>query len=373
VSATRPAPVDAVAYAEAERRLAAVLGTRRDLLLLQGEAILLLEAAARGLGGPGVRALNLVSGPYGEAIGEWLAVGGASVEHLAVEFDSALDVEAVREALGRDRFDLVSVVHAEAATGVVNPLPQIASAAHAAGAIVIVDAVASVGAEALDIEEWDLDLVMIGPQKALGGPAGVCALVAGDRGWAAIAGNPSAPRHSTLSLLDWKERWIDAGRRQLPGYAYEHEMRALIETLDELDADPGLRQLIDRHQRARAGARAGARALGLEPWVARERDAASVVTLVRPPPEISVTAVLEASAPYLRGAPRGLLTPAPGPLAHSAVRINHTGAAAWPNAVLAALAALAAGLHRLGVDADVGVALIAAAEALFDNSELETT
>jgi aspartate aminotransferase-like enzyme len=360
-------PIDSAAYADAERRLARLLDTDREVTLLQGEAILLLEATARGLGGPGVRTLNLVSGPYGEVIGDWLAAGGAEVEQLAVELDSSLDVDAVRAALAHRPVDVVSVVHAEAATGVVNPLEEIAAAVHEAGAVIVVDAVASIGAEPLRIDAWDLDLVMIGPQKALAGPAGVSALVASERGWAQIARNPSAPRGSILSLLDWKERWIDAGRRRIPGYAHEHEMRALIDALEELDGDVGLWRLIDRHQRARAAGRAGASALGLEPWIPRERDAASVVTLVRPPRDSTVAAVLDASARYLDGGFPGLLTAAPGPLAELAIRINHTGEGARPEPVLAAITALAGGLRRLGMCADVSRALAAAERALFDS------
>jgi aspartate aminotransferase-like enzyme len=365
MSRAQPRPIDAAVYAETERRLGALLDTERDVLLLQGEAILLLEASARGLGGPGVRVLNLVSGPYGEAIGAWLAAGGATVEQLAVEFDSSLDADAVGQVLRGGRFDVVSVVHAEAATGVVNPLAQIAAVAHDAGAVVLVDAVASVGAEPLLIDQWDLDLVMIGTQKAMSGPAGVCALIAGERGWAQIARNAGAPRDSILSLLDWKERWIDAGRQRIPGYAHEHEMRALIAALDDLEGDVGLKRLIERHRRAAAGARAGTSALGLEPWVTNHEHAASVVTLARPPAGVSVSALVEASSRYLQGAEPGLLSPAPGPLAELALRVNHTGHAANPEPVLAALTALAGGLGRLGLGADLDVALAAADQALF--------
>jgi len=358
--------IGAAVYAGTERRLAALLGTERDVLLLQGEAIILLEATARGLGGPGTRALNLISGPYGQVIGDWLAVGGAEVEHLAVEFDAPLSVHAVRSALDHGRFDVVSVVHAEAATGIVNPLAEIAAAVREAGAVIVVDAVASVGAEPLEIDAWDLDLVMIGPQKALSGPAGVCALVAGERGWAAIEGNPNAPRGSSLALLDYKRAWIDAGRRQVPGYVYEHEMRALIQTLDELDGDPGLTHLIDRHRRAAAATRAGARALGLEPWAAGERSAAAVVTLVQPPREVPPAALAHAAQRYLDGGHPGLVASAPGPLADRAVRINHTGRAARPEPVLAALTALACGLRRLGLRPDSAAASAAAERCLFE-------
>lgn len=358
-------PIDAATYAWTERRLATLLDTTQSPLLLQGEAILVLEAAARGLGGPGVKALNLVSGPYGEAIGNWLAVGGAEVEHVSVEFDRALDPSAVRTVLAGGGFDIVSVVHAEAATGVVNPLAEIAEAVHEAGAVLMVDAVASVGAEPLPIDELGLDLVMIGPQKAMAGPAGVCALIANERSWARIAANPAAPRDSILSLLDWKQRWIDGGRRQIPGYAYEHEMRALIAALDALDGDIGLERLIDRHQRARAGTRAGAGALGLEPWVADEQHAAAVVTLLRPPAGVSVQTLADATAPYLGERNRGLVTPAPGPLAVRALRVNHTGAAANPECVIAAITALSSGLRRLGLSSDLNAALTATEQALF--------
>lgn len=356
--------IDASAYAATERRLARLLETERDVLLLQGEAVLALEAVARGLGGPGVRALNLVSGPYGIVFGDWLAAGGATVEQRTAQAGRALGPDAVRDALALGRFDLVSVVHAEAANGVVNPLREIAAVAHAAGAIVVVDAVASVGAEPLAIDDWDLDLVTIGPQKALAGPAGVCALVAGDRGWAAIERNPSAPRESILSLLDWKQRWIDAGRQQVPGYVYEHEMRALTAALDELSADPGLRQLVERHRLAGAATRAGARALGLEPWVAHDPEAASVATPLRPPGGVSPSDLVTAAGRCLDGERAGLVTAAPGPLAESAIRVNHTGAAAQPSSVLAALRALAGAIGELGLEADVDAALAAAEQVL---------
>jgi aspartate aminotransferase-like enzyme len=356
-------PVDAAAYAAAEDSLARLLDTRRSVTLIQGEAILLLEAVARGLGGPGVRALNLVSGPYGEALGDWLAVGGATVDHLRVPFDQALSAAAVREALAAAHYDVVCVVHAEAATGVVNPLAEIAAAAREGGAVVAVDAVASVGADPLLIDEWDLDLVMIGPQKSLGGPAGVCGLVASDRGWAQIAANPDAPRESILSLLDWKERWLDAGRRRIPGYAYEHEMLALIGALSALGDDIGLVDLVGRHRRAAAAVRAGAAALGLRPWVADADEAAGVVTLLRPGDGVAADALVAATGRWLGRT--GLVGPAPGPLAIEAFRVLHTGSGAEPAAVVAALTALALGLRDLGATPDLDGAL-AAARPLLD-------
>jgi aspartate aminotransferase-like enzyme len=116
------APVTAAEYAEIERKFAELVGTRRDCILVQGEAILSLEAVARGLGGPGLHALNVVTGPYGSVFGDWLRQTGAEVEDLVTDFDRAASEELLHTALAGGAFDLVSVVHAEAATGVVNPL-----------------------------------------------------------------------------------------------------------------------------------------------------------------------------------------------------------------------------------------------------------
>lgn len=83
------------------------------------------------------------------------------------------------------------------------------------GALFMLDAVASVGAEPLLPDAWGVDLCVIGAQKAMGGPAGVSAVSVSERAWERIAANPEAPRRSYLSLLDWKERWIDGGRKAL--------------------------------------------------------------------------------------------------------------------------------------------------------------
>lgn len=355
-------PIDAAAYDAIERALAALIETEREVLILQGEAILALEAVALGVGGPGVRVLNLVSGPYGEVIGRWLERGGAEVRQLASSFDRALERADVERVLAAEQFDVVSVVHAEAATGAVNPLAEISRLAHAAGALVLVDAVASVGAEPLELDAWDLDLVAIGTQKALSGPNGVCALIAGPRGWDAIERNPSAPRESILSLLDVKHAWIDSGRARLPFYCNDHEMRALQGAL-AARAEEGIVGCIERHHRARDAARAGVRALGLAPWVAADEQAAAVVTLVAPPDGVAAGRLLSASIAALPRGSSGLLTAAPGPLVDTALRLNHTGDQAALAPVLEAVGALALGLHQLGIPADAGAALGAALDA----------
>lgn len=361
------APVGPGEYAGIEDRCREVLGTARSTLVVQGEATVFLEAVARGLGRPGGRALNLVSGPYGAVFGEWLAEAGSEVEDLVVPFDRAVQPEQVEEALDRSGpVDVVSLVHAEAATGVVNNLAAVARLARSRGALVVVDAVAAVGAEPLAIDDWQLDLVVLSAQKALAGPAGVSMLTVSSEAWAALDAHPSPRRGSVLSLLDWRDRWAGAGRSVLPVIPAHLETRALGAAMARVQAE-GLDRVVARHRAAARATRAALVPLGLEPWARQSGEATSVATVVRAPSEGAaalVQAALAASEDL--AAP---LSTAPGSLASDALRVNHTGRRANLPSVWSALTALARGLDVLGHEADLAAALSIATSTWYGSFE----
>ncbi|MFJ6215747.1 pyridoxal-phosphate-dependent aminotransferase family protein [Streptomyces sp. NPDC092296] len=351
-------PLTARRFAAIEDRVAALLRTEHSVIITQGEALLPLEAAIRGAVRPGSCALNVVTGPYGETFGGWLRSCGARVVDLVVPFHTAVGAEQVAEALAaHPEVEFVSLVHAEAATGNTNPVAEIGAVVREHGALLMLDAVASVAAEPLLTDAWGVDLCVVGGQKAMGGPAGVSAVAVSDRAWQRIAANPQAPRRSYLSLLDWKERWTDAGRTVLPHAPAQLEMLALEACLDRIDAD-GLDATAARHRAAAAATRAGVRALGtLSCYVVRDQDAAPVATTVRTPDGVDAR---EVAAAALLADPAVPLQAAGGALADRMLRVNHYGPAADRDTVPAALAALAAALHSLGLPADAPAAAAAA-------------
>jgi aspartate aminotransferase-like enzyme len=347
-----PQVVDAQHYAAIEDRFAAFLGAP-GLFLLQGEAMIPLEAVARSIGRPGSRALNIVTGPYGEGFGRWLAHQGVIVENLIVPFNRAVTPVEVRVAFSKETgFDIVSVVHAEAATGVVNQLHEIAALAHDAGALTVVDAVASVGAEPLDIQAWGLDVTVVSAQKALGGPAGVTGVAISDSAWAAIGANPSAPHDSVLSLLDWRDQWLVSDRSALPAIPNHLETLALESTMSSLE-DEGLANVIERHVAARDACRRGLRALGLHPWVHEDDEAAAVATTVAVPEGMVASELVDAARGATDPVVALILGVAPGPLRYEALRLSHTGARATIPDVQTAIEALGRGLQSLGFECDV--------------------
>jgi aspartate aminotransferase-like enzyme len=330
-------PLTAERFASVELKVAALLSTGHDVVITQGEALLPLEGCVRSAARPGSTALNVITGPYGETFGGWLRDAGARVVDLAVPYDTAVGADQVAAALAEHpEIDFVSLVHAEAATGNTNPVAEIGAAVRAHGALFMLDAVASAAAEPLLPEEWGVDLCVIGGQKAMGGPAGVSAVAVSERAWQRMADNPAAPRRSYLSLLDWKERWIDTGRRALPHAPAQLEMLGLDACLDRLAAE-GLPAVTARHRAVAAAARDGVERLGLAPYVTEARHAAPVATTVRTPEGVHAG---ELAARALESDPGLPLSGSPGPLAASMLRINHYGSAADPSVLARTLSAL---------------------------------
>ena len=347
-------PVDR--YAVLADRLQALFATKSDMIFVQAEAILALEAAATSLGKPGTVALNIVTSPYGGFFGDWLRRAGAEVHEVRAEAGHPVTLAAVEAALATlPRVDLVAVVHAETSSGILNPLPAIAAAVKARGALLVVDAVASAGGHPLDLDGWGIDLCVIGPQKALGGPTALSVVAVSPPGWVAM--HPPAAWPSNLSLGDIKKNWIDTGRGHLMGMPSALEFWALDAALDRVEAET-LPRLIARHELAAKASRAALLALGVTPWVADEAQASTLATAAPLPPGIDPAALITAAKEF------GVtLTPGFGEVRNRLVRLDHTGPRASFVPVLANVTAYGQALQRLGVQVDVGAAAAAVAKA----------
>lgn len=351
-------PFPASGYAGLADRIAGLLATSNDVVLVQGEAVVALEAAASSLARPGLRALNVVTSPYGDWFGAWLRRGGAEVVDLRGEPGKPVTAAALETGFAAGKFDLAAMVHAESATGILNPLAAFARLARENGALSVVDAVASVGGHVLEIDALGLDVVVIGPQKSLSGHAGCSAVAISPRGWAAMA--PPGPAPSILCLSDQKALWIDQGRGMLPGTPSSLEFYALQAALDGVEVE-GLAQRQARHAAAARAMRAGVAALGLPLWVPGE--AASNLVTAGPVPAGIAVADLCADPACVAAE----ILPAVGPGGSGLVRLNHTGPRARPEVILATLRAYGVALANRGFGPGPASA-VAAAEAVLSTA-----
>jgi pyridoxamine--pyruvate transaminase len=349
-------PVFLEQFRRTERKVAKIFRTRSEIILMQGEAVLGLEAAARSLVRPGMPVLNLVSGVFGKGMGFWLRDFGAQLHELEVPYDDAVDPEAVERFLdAHPEIELVAVVHCETPSGTLNDLGRIGSVAKAHGALTLVDCVSSVGGMPFEADAWSLDVCVAGPQKCLGGPPGMSLMVVSDTAWRVIESNPQAPRASFLSMLDWREQWHGQGK--FPFTPSVSEIHGVEAACDVLLAE-GLEASFARHALAARACRAGVRAMGLTLWPCREEIASPSVTAIALPDSVTDVQVRD----HARARYGVMLSGGQG--AGNLVRIGHMGPTARSLYPVVGLIALGRTLADLGIPVRIGEGVEAALEVL---------
>jgi pyridoxamine--pyruvate transaminase len=345
-------------FAHASELLKRVYRTEYDVVIMQGEAILGLEAAAASLIVPGDKVLNLVSGVFGKWFELFIDKFGGETIEIAVPYDDAIDPEDVRKALNANPgVKYLSVVHSETPSGTHNPVKEIGTIAREFGVLTLVDTVSGLGGELLSPEEWGLDVAIAGPQKCLGGLPGLSLMSISPAAWQAMEQRPNPLRGSFLSILDWKETWLEKGR--FPYTPSVTEMYALESTLTQV-LEEGIERHCDRHQMIARACREGVKALGLELWPVREEIAASCVTAVKLPAGLTDD--------QIRGAMRHkygvMISPGYGDLFEKVIRLGHMGPAAHPTTLAAQLAILERSLLDVGYPVQLGTGVGAAMAAL---------
>lgn len=155
-------------------RLAAVMKAADGSvsLAISGTGTSGMETAVANLTRPGTRATAVVNGYFGDRLAQMLQRYGASVTRVEAEWGRACDPARLESALAGGA-DLVTMVHAETSTGVLNPVAAMCGIASARGAMTIVDAVTSLGAHPVDAAGWGADVVYSCTQKGLGAPSGL--------------------------------------------------------------------------------------------------------------------------------------------------------------------------------------------------------
>jgi pyridoxamine---pyruvate transaminase len=349
-------PVFLDRFRRTEARVGQVFGTANEIILLQGEAVLGLEAAVRSLVRPGMPVLNLVSGIFGQGMSSWLKSFGAQLHELSVTYDEAIDPDEVEAYLdAHPEIELLCVVHCEAPSGTVNDCSRIGPIARAHGVLTLVDCVASLGGMPLDPDGWQLDVCVAAPQKCLGALPGISLIAVSSQAWAAIERNPVAPRDSFLSLLDWRDRWHGHGR-----FPYTPSVSDVygLEAACDLFLEEGREAVFARHEMAAHVCRAGIVAMGLRLWPAREAVMSTCLTAVVVPDGLDQAAVRD----YVRARYGVLISGSDG--AGNLVRIGHMGLTASGFHPVVGLAALGRSLADLGAEVQIGDGLDAALAVL---------
>ena len=165
-------------------RLQEVCRTQNDVLLFTASGSAAFESAVVNLLSPGERVLTSSRRASSANAGRALATAyGADVHELRYAWGETPRAEDVRARLDETGAEVVFVVHSETSTGVVSDVQALAQVARDAGALVVVDAVSSLGAVPLETDAWGLDVVVAGSQKALMTPPGLSLATVSPAAW----------------------------------------------------------------------------------------------------------------------------------------------------------------------------------------------
>ncbi len=326
-------------------------------LVISGTGTAGMEASVLNLVEPGDRVVAVVAGFFGERLAEMCRRAGAEVQVVRVEWGRACEPAQLERAMGEGGpVKLVAVVHAETSTGVLQPLRPLAELARRHGALLLVDAVTSLGGVPVEVEAVGIDACYSCSQKCLGCPPGLAPLFLSSRAALAME-RRRTPRPTWYFDLDLLARYWGPERR------YHHTApinmmyalhRALRRALDE-----GLAERYRRHRLTARALWAGLEALGLRLVVDEVSLRAPTLTTVWVPDGVDEAAVrrrlLEEYAIEIGG---GL-----GDWRGRVWRIGTMGESARVRWVAALLGALAQILSEQGWRADGGQAVSAALAA----------
>jgi aspartate aminotransferase-like enzyme len=340
-------------YARTLERLKHVHRTESDVLLFTSSGSGAMESAVANLAAPGDRVAVVSHGSFGE---RWIAIceqHGVDVLPIRYEWGEVPDAEEVGRAVAEAGVELVLCQQSDTSTGVVSDVRAVKEAV--GDALLVVDAVSSLGAVPLETDAWGIDVVVSGSQKALMAPPGL-----------ATASVPehvlARAKHSRSFYFDWHANKQAQDKLDAAFTPAVSIIRGLDVALG-LILDDGLEAAFARHVRLGRAARAGIKAMGLELF-SPDDDSAAVVTAIRAPEGIDSDELLL----HLRDRHGVTLAPGQGPLKGKVFRIGHIG---WFDVfdIASALAAIELSLTELGADIERGVAVARAFEA-FDSPAL---
>lgn len=270
-------------FHDVQQKLQRVYRTTRPVVVMPSAGTGAMEAAIVNFFSPRDKVLALVIGVFGDRWATIAQTYGLDVERVDVPWGQAVDPAVVAERLQADKehaIKAVLVTHNETSTGITNPLQAISAARGDHPALLLVDAISSMGSLPLEMDAWNLDVVVTGAQKGLATPPGLGFIAFGDRADAERRAARLPRYYWDLDL--YLKGWDDANPPYTPSVSLWYALQQALVNLEE----ETLEGAWARHRLLGEMARAGVAALGLELF-ADAAHASDTVTAVKAPAGIA--------------------------------------------------------------------------------------
>lgn len=333
---------------ECTEKLQKVLMTRNEVLILTGSGTAAMEGAIVGCHPAGSKALVIENGKFSERWGLICEQYGIDCIRHKIEWGTAIDPAVVGDYLKKDKaITSVIAVHSETSTATACDLEAIARITNAAGKLLLADCITSAGCMPLKPDDWGVDVVVTGSQKALMLPPGLGFASVSERAWQVIENNS---RQHSFYVNYSKAR--KAARKSDTPYTPAHLLvRGLRVTLDML-LNEGMENVWKRVATMAEATRRAVDAMGLQLLSKRPADSVTAMLI----PEVIKEGTLRKKLRETYGIH---LAGGQDSLEGKICRISHMGFID-PVDTLGALAAIEQCLHALGHPVELGAAPAAA-------------
>ena len=340
-------------FEEARQGLKTLFGTNGDVLILASSGTGAMEAAVANLFSPGDKVLVINGGKFGE---RWLNISnafGLDPIEIKVEWGQAVRVADVEKQLElHPDIQSVMIQASETSTTVLHPVKEIAKLTEN-GPLFLVDGVTAVGVLPVPLDEWDIDVLVTGSQKALMLPPGLGFIALSDRAWEKT-NKAKLPRFYFDLNLERKNQAKGSGAFT-PAVSLIFGLRASLNMM----AREGFDRVYARHARMARATRAAATAMGLK--LLAPDSPSPAATGIFLPNGLDADKVLD----YLRDQMGVVLAEGQDQLKGKAIRIAHVGYMGAFD-VITAIAALEMALRKFGAEIPFGKGVAAAQEVLME-------
>jgi len=340
-------------YNDSRLILRELLGVRKgSLYIMAGEAMLGLDAALANTIVNGTKTLIVGNGVFGEGFADLVKLYGGEpvlVENCENCWRRSADPAVIERELERHKdVEVVTLVHCDTPSGILNDLEEISKVVKSFGALLIVDAVSSIGGVPINFDSLGIDILIGGSQKALNLPAGLTILAISNDAWDRI--NRVSYRGFYLNLKLWREMLDEAG--VFPYTMSDVLVYALHESL-KLIMEEGPGNVYKRHLLARKAVWEAIEVMGLKPYPSSINYSSPTVTAFEVPRGIN-----EAELRKMTWEKYGVMIGGSwGRLQGKVLRIGHMGVQASRIHLLIAITTLARALADLGYRVNVKEAI----------------
>ena len=319
-------------YARTGKKMATLMDTQNDVVLMTGEGMLALWAALKSCLKAGDTVLSVGTGVFGDGIADMAASIGCKAEKLSLPYNSTIDAAAlqkIEDTARRTRPLMLTAVHCETPSGTLNPLAALGEMKQRLGIpLFYVDAVASLGGAPVHADAWNIDLLLAGSQKCLSAPPSMSILGVSNTAWEHME---RAAYQGYDAILPFRTVQEDG---RCPYTPYWHGVAALDVAADML-LEEGLEAVFSRHEAVARQCRDGLGRLGVACFPAAAAVSSPTVTAAFIPDGVTWGTWRE----RLRIA--GLAAAGSfGPMAGKVFRLGHMGVQADPALMDRALAAV---------------------------------